>query len=315
MALEKLQVAPPPHLREKDTVPVSMRNVLIALIPVVIASLVAFTYNALFLMAVCLATAALSELLMRKIMKKKATLEDGSAMVTGLLVSLLLPPTISWVHAVIATLVAVAIVKELMGGLGRNIFNPALFGFAFVLIASGALAPWTGHLGFISGGFDGVSSATPLVYLKQGLAGTPHPSYAALFFGYHGGALSEVGCLWILLGGGYLIYKKVIKATIPVTMLLTVFILSAILGKDPLYAILSGGLFLGAFFMATDWVTSPMTFRGQIVFAVIIGISVVLIRTFGAPPEGVAYSILIGNAFVPLLDRVFVPRKFGAVAA
>jgi len=314
MAYNNLQTATSPHLKSRETISLSMRDVLIALSPVVIAAIVAFTYNALFVMAICLATAAGSEWLMRTLKKKKVTLTDGSALLTGLLVALLLPPTISWVHAIIATFVAVAIVKELMGGLGKNIFNPALFGFAFVLLASGLLTPWTQHLGTLPGGFHGVTAATPLAYLKSGTTSLG-PSYLGLFFGHHGGAISEVGAFWVLLGGAYLIYKQVIKTVIPVTILVTVAAVSAMVGKDPFYAILAGGVFLGAFFMATDWVTSPMTFWGQIAFGLIIGVSIVMIRTYGGPSGAVAYSILIGNAFVPLLDRIIVPKKFGAVAA
>ncbi len=315
MTSAKLQTASSPHLKGPDTIALSMRDVLIALAPVVIAALVAWLYSALFIMAVCVATAAGSELLMRALRKKKATLNDGSAMLTGLFVALLMPPTISWAHAVIATFIAVALVKELMGGLGKNIFNPALFGFAFVILASGLLTPWTKFLGNVPAAFNGVTSATPLALLKMGTAGTAGPSYMGLFFGYHGGAISEVGALWVLLGGGYLLYKKTIRATIPVAILVTVAAVSAIVGKDPLYAILAGGVMLGAFFMATDWVTSPMTNTGQILFGVLIGVAIVMIRTYAAPTGAVAYSILLGNAFVPLLDKLFVPKKFGAVAA
>lgn len=314
MASYNLSTITSPHLKSKETISLSMRDVLIALSPVVIAAIVAFTYNALFVMAICLATAAGSEWLVRTIRKKPVTLMDGSALLTGLFVALLLPPTISWVHAIIATFVAVAIAKELMGGLGKNIFNPALFGFAFVLLASGLLVPWTQHLGQLPASFHGVSAATPLALLKSGTTSLG-PSYLGLFFGYHGGAISEVGAFWVLLGGAYLLYKQVIKPTIPVTILVTVAAVSAIVGRDPLYAILAGGVFLGAFFMATDWVTSPMTMWGQIAFGIIIGVSIVMIRTYGGPSGAVAYSILIGNAFVPLLDRLLVPKRFGAVAA
>ncbi len=290
-----------------------MRDVLIALAPITIAALVAYTYNALFNIAVCVGSAMFFELVARKARRKKVTLSDGSAAVTGLLLALLLPPRIHWLNMIIASFVAVVIVKELMGGLGRNIFNPALFGFVFILIGSGFLASWTGHLGFLPGGFDGVQAATPVSYIKHGLEGAP--SYAALLFANYGGAISEVGCFWILLGGSYLLYRKVINWVIPVSILATVFILAYILGSDGLYHILAGGVMLGAFFMATDWVTSPMYRWGQAVFGLLIGICIVLIRLYGGPSGAVAYSILIGNAFVPLLDKVFKPRRFGEVVA
>ncbi len=314
MALDNLVVTPPPHLKSKEQTAIAMRDVLIALAPISIAALVAFTYNALFNMAVCVGSAMFFEWAVRKMRKKKVTLSDGSAAVTGLLLALLLPAKIHWLNMIIASFVAVVIAKELLGGLGRNLFNPALFGFVFIWIGSGFLASWTGHLGFLPGGFDGVQAATPLAYLKQGLEG-PVPSYAALLFANYGGAISEVGCFWVLLGGGYLLYRKVINWVIPTTILATVFILAYILGSDGLYQILAGGVMLGAFFMATDWVTSPINRWGQVVFGLIIGILIVLIRVYGAPSGAVAYSILIGNAFVPLLDKVFKPKRFGEVVA
>jgi electron transport complex protein RnfD len=316
MAMNNLVVTPPPHLRTKENIPLSMRDVLIALAPAVVAALVVYKWNALFTMVVCIASAMLSEVIVRKLRKKKVTLGDYSAAVTGLLLAMVLPAKIHWVAAVIAAFVAVGIVKELMGGLGKNIFNPALFGFITIWVASGLIASWGGKLGILPGTFDGATGATPLAYLKHAsFTSAPHPSYLSLLFGHKGGgAMVEVGAFWVLLGAAYLLYKGVIRWAIPTTILLTVLILSYIVGKDGVYAILAGGVMLGAFFMATDWVTSPMTLFGQVVFGLIIGISIVLIRTYGAPPEGVAFSILIGNAFVPLLDRLFKPEKFGTVA-
>jgi electron transport complex protein RnfD len=314
MALDNLVVTPPPHLRSKEQTAIAMRDVLIALTPVTIAALVAFTYNALFNIVVCVGSCMFFEWATRKIRKRKVTLTDGSAAVTGLLLALLFPPRIQWLNMIIAAFVAIVIVKELMGGLGRNFFNPALFGFVFVLTCSGFLASWTGNLGFLKGGFDGATAATPLVYIKRGLEGSG-PSYLALLFANYGGAISEVGAFWILLGGAYLIYRKVINWVIPATILVTVFVLAYIIGSDGLYNILAGGLMLGAFFMATDWVTSPMTTTGQIIYGLIIGVCVVLIRVYGGTAGAVAYSILIGNAFVPLLDKVFKPKRFGEVVA
>jgi len=314
MALDNLVVTPPPHLRSKEQIPVAMRDVLIALAPVTIAALVAWTYTALANILICVASCMLFEWAVRKIRKRKVTLSDGSAAVTGLLLALLFPPGIPWLTLVIASLVAIVVVKELMGGLGRNFFNPALFGFVFTLVFSGVLTHITGPLGSIPRGTVGVTGATPLVYIKQGIE-NQGPSYLALLFGSYGGAISEVGAFWVLIGGAYLIYRKVINWVIPVTILATVFVLSYIVGSDGLYNILAGGLMLGAFFMATDWVTSPINVWGQVVFGLIIGICVVLIRVFSGAAGGVAYSILIGNAFVPLLDKAFKPKRFGEVAA
>jgi H+/Na+-translocating ferredoxin:NAD+ oxidoreductase subunit D len=314
MALENLVVTAPPHLRSKEQTAVAMRDVLIALAPVTIAALVAFTYHALFNIAVCVGSCVFFEWVTRKIRKKQVTLEDGSAVVTGLLLALLFPPQIQWLNMVIAAFVAIVIVKELMGGLGRNLFNPALFGFVFVLTCSGILASWTGNLGFLKGGFEGVTAATPLAYIKAGLE-SAGPSYLALLFGNAGGAISEVGAFWVLLGGAYLIYRRVISWVIPVTILATVIILAYLVGSDGLYQVLAGGVMLGAFFMATDWVTSPMTARGQVVFGMIIGVCIVLIRVYGGPTGAVAYSIIIANCFVPLLDKAFKTKRFGEVAA
>lgn len=313
MAMDNLVLTPPPHLRSKEQTAVAMRDVLIALAPITIAALVAFTYNALFNIAVCVGSAMFFELVARKIRKRKVTLSDGSAAVTGLLLALLLPAKIHWLNMIIASFVAVVIVKELMGGLGRNIFNPALFGFVFILIGSGFLASWTGHLGFLPGGFDGVQAATPVAYIKHGLQGAP--SYAALLFANYGGAISEVGCFWILLGGAYLLYRKVINWVIPVTILATVFILAYILGSDGLYQILAGGVMLGAFFMATDWVTSPVTRRGKLIFAVGIGATVFVMRFWSLRPEGMAIAIFLWNIGTLVIDRYIAVPRFGEVGA
>lgn len=317
MATNNLVVTPPPHLRAKENIALSMRDVLIALVPAIIAALVVFKVNALINIVICVAVAVAAEWVICKIMKKEPTIKDFSAALTGLFVALVLPPVTPWFTLVIAVFIAVVIVKELMGGLGRNIFNPALFGFVFVLLCSGIIATWTHYLGVIPGYFDGATGATPLALLKHAsFANLPHPSNLALLFGNQsGGALVEVGAFWVMLGGAYLLYKGVIRWMIPTTILLTVLLLSYVLGKDGIYAILAGGVMLGAFFMATDWVTSPMTAYGQIAFGLIIGICIVLIRTYAAPSGAVAFSILIGNAFVPLLDRLFKPERFGAVAA
>jgi H+/Na+-translocating ferredoxin:NAD+ oxidoreductase subunit D len=314
MATDNLIITPPPHLKSKEQTAVAMRDVLIALAPVTIAALVAFTYNALFVIAVCVGSCVFFEWAVRKIRKRKVTLQDGSAVVTGLLLALLMPAQVQWLNMVIAAFIAIVIVKELMGGLGRNIFNPALFGYVFIITVSGLLASWTGNLGMLKGGFDGVMAATPLAYIKPGLESLG-PSYGALLFANYGGALCEVGAFWILLGGAYLIYRKVISWVIPVTILATVLILAYIVGSDGLYQLLAGGVMLGAFFMATDWVTSPMYTWGQVIFGLIIGVLIVLIRVYGAPTGAVAYSIIIANCFVIVLDKVFKPKRFGEVAA
>jgi electron transport complex protein RnfD len=314
MALDNLVVTPPPHMRSKEQTTVAMRDVLIALAPITIAALVAWSYNALFVIAICVGSCVFFEWATLKIMKKKVNLSDGSAVVTGLLLALLMPAGIQWLTMIIASFIAIVVVKQLMGGLGRNIFNPAIFGYAFVLIASGLIASWTGNLGSFQAGFDGALAATPLAYIKPGLESLG-PSYASLLFASYGGALCEVGAFWVLLGGAYLLYRKVISWYIPVTILATVFVLAYILGSDGLYQILAGGVMMGAFFYATDWVSSPVYAWGQVIYGLLIGVCVVLFRVYGATTGGVAFSILIANAFVPLLDTVFRPKRFGEVVA
>jgi electron transport complex protein RnfD len=312
MALEGFKVGVPPHIRGKEKIPNAMRDVLLALLPVVVFALCYYRWNAVINILVCTATAALTEVVARTITRKKITLNDYSALVTGLLLALLLPPAATWWSGVIGTVIAVGIAKELLGGLGRNCFNPALFGRVSLILLS-TWYVWIGAGGF-KGKIVGVSGATPLFYLKEGALGAK-PSYAALFLANPGGSLSEVSVLAVLIGAAYLLYRRVISWEIPASIIVSAFILSAILGVDPLYAIFAGGLMFGAFFMATDWVTSPVNKKAQLVFGVCIGILVVLIRKFTAAPEGVAYSILIMNAFVPLLDKAFKSKPFGAVTA
>ncbi|MFW6113434.1 MAG: RnfABCDGE type electron transport complex subunit D, partial [Actinomycetota bacterium] len=283
---------------------------LIALIPVIAVSIAFFRLYAVVNLAVGAGTAVLCELIMRSIMRRKQTIKDCSAIVTGLLLALLMPPTVPFWYVMIGTIIAVAVVKELMGGLGYNLFNPALLGFFVTSLLSRLWAPVTLNLG----GISGVTSATPLTHINSSSAlSGPQPGYWELFLGNAGGALAEVSVLAILVGAAYLLYKKQISWHIPTAIIATVFILSAILGQDPLFMILAGGLMLGAFFMATDWVTSPDTGPAQIAYGILIGVLVVVIRMYSGATGAVAYSILIGNAFTPLFNRLFVKRTFGEV--
>jgi electron transport complex protein RnfD len=309
MAQYDLAVTAPPHLRSEEDVSTAMRDVLIALIPVMAVSIGFFRLYAVVNLAVGAGTAVLCELIMRNIMGRKATIGDYSAIVTGVFIALLMPPTLPFWYVMIGTIIAVALVKELMGGLGFNLFNPALLGFVATSLLARIWQPVTLNLGSISG----VTSATPLTYIRPTSLGGLRPGYWDLFLGNAGGALSEVSVLAILLGAAYLLYRRQISWQIPVSIIATVFILTAILGENPLYMILAGGLMLGAFFMATDWVTSPDTANAQIVYGILIGVLVVVIRLYSGTTGAVAYSILIGNAFTPLFNRVFVKRKFGEV--
>lgn len=302
--MSNLFFAPAPHLKKKSTVSDAMRDVMLALVPITAVSIYFFKMYAVFLIVVCMATAAITEILFRAYMKKKATLQDGSALLTGLLVALCFSPTTLWWTAAMATFIAVGIAKELMGGLGWNRFNPALFGRVAMIIAapffltiSNLFAQWRVNFGSI----DLVSQATPLAMLQSGME---MPSIWRMFIAFPGGALSETSALALLIGGAYLIYKEHINWRIPASFIGTVFVLTLILGQNPVYHILSGGIFLGAFFMATDWVTSPITNKGKLIFGVCIGVLVVLFRVVLAPTEGVAFSILIMNAFVPMIERM-----------
>jgi H+/Na+-translocating ferredoxin:NAD+ oxidoreductase subunit D len=311
MANNEFAYSSPPHIKSKDLTGSAMRDVAIALIPVIAVAIGFFRLYAIVNLAAAVVTAIACEWVMRKIMGREPTIGDFSAIVTGLFVALLLPPGVPFWYVMIGTFIAVALVKELMGGLGYNIFNPALFGFASLLIVSQlfGLTAKTLYLGSL----DGVTSATPLTFIKAGALNGLRPGYWWLFLGQAGGAMAEVSILAVLIGGAYLMYKGHITWHIPVSIIGTVFILTAILGENPLYMVLAGGLVFGSVFMATDWVTSPDNRIAQIIYGVIIGVLVTVIRLYAAPTGAVAYSILIGNALTPLLNRVVVRKRFGAV--
>ena len=306
-----LQAASSPHLHAGDQVSTAMRDVTIALLPVTLVACYFFKFNVPFLIMVCVLTAMFTEVLFRRAMGKKPQLHDGSAILTGVLVALSFSAATPWWLASAATFIAVGFAKEYLGGLGWNRFNPALFGRVSVLL----FAPWLVYLNneffywrVSFPGIDTVTQATPLTMLQMGL---PLPNMGTFFIATQGGGIAESSALALILGGLYLLYKKHITWHIPVSMLATVFIGTALLGQHPVYHLLSGGLLLGAFYMATDWVTSPITKKGQIIFGVCIGIIVVVFRVLLAPTEGVAFAILIMNAFVPLIDRLTRRKKFG----
>jgi electron transport complex protein RnfD len=255
----------------------------------------------------------LSEIIAQKIMKRDVTVNDYSAVITGLLLAFCLPPALPLWMAAVGTIAAVIIGKQLFGGLGNNIFNPALVGRAF-LLASWPLAmtTWTAPL-------DTITTATPMGILKE--ASAQHlPSISQLFVGNVAGSIGETSAIALIIGGLYLLYKGHIDWRIPFTYIGTVFVLTALVGAVqglgiwyPLYHLFGGGLLLGAFFMATDWVSSPITQRGRIIFGLGCGLLTVLIRLQGGYPEGVCYSILLMNVATPLIDRYTKGRIFGGV--
>ncbi len=310
MTEKKLVVASSPHFRAHATVQTIMGDVLIALAPALAAALYFFGFKAFTVIAVCVLASVVSEAAWQKLMGHPQTIKDLSAVVTGLLLAFNLPPTVPLWLAAFGSIFAIIVVKHFFGGIGQNIVNPALAARA-MLLASWPVAMTTWAV-------DGMTTATPLALLKEGTVAIL-PTLSDVFIGHVGGCLGETSVLALLLGGAYLLWRKVISWHIPVIYISTVFVLTALLGREgwmtgnPLYEIFLGGLMVGAFFMATDYTTSPMTKKGQVIFASGCGILTTLIRLYGGYAEGVSYSILIMNLFVPLIDRVTVPRIFGEV--
>jgi len=306
----QLVLSTAPHLRGRMSIARDMYLVVLALFLPTIGAVYFFGLYVLLMLVVGVASAVLTEYVAKR-MRRKPFFMDGSAVVTGLLFVLILPPrTPLWI-VVVGSIFSIAIVKEAFGGLGFNIFNPALAGRAFVSVSfAGSLGRWIAPT--TSWLADAVTAPTPL---GEGFATTlTKPElYKALFFGNVAGSVGETSALLILIGGAILLAFGIIKWHIPVFYIATVFLLSWVMGQDPVMHILAGGLMLGAFFMATDYVTGPLTTRGRIIFAVAVGVLTVLIRVLGNMPEGVNYSILIMNAFTPLIDRYVRPRPFGLV--
>jgi len=299
------KVSSNPHIHSKDTVSGIMKDVLIALTPTGLVGIYFFGLHALLVIAVSVISCVLSELAFEKITHKKVTITDCSAAVTGVLLAYCLPSTTPlWVVA-IGGVFSIVVVKQLFGGIGQNFINPALAGRAFLLASYPVqLSNWV---------VDGVSQATPLTALKEN--GSEFvPNMLDAFIGHIGGCIGEVSAIALIIGFIYLLVKKVITIRIPLVYILTVFVLSLILGREgsnPIYELLTGGLLLGAFFMATDYTTSPMTPLGQIIMGLGCGILTFVIRMYGGYPEGVSYSILIMNLAVPLIDRFTKPKIYG----
>lgn len=305
-----LKLGPAPHIRTSETVESVMYDVIIALIPAFAVAVYMFGIRALIITAVAVLTCMTTEFVCQKIMKQDITVFDGSAAITGILFSFVVPYNMNLAIVIIGCAVAILIGKMLFGGLGQNIFNPALVGRAFVQ------ASWPVAITTFT--YDGRSGATVLDAMKRGLDFNGvlvdnGNMYLQAFLGKMGGCTGEVSALAILIGGAYLIYKKHIDWKVPAVMIGTVFVLTWIMGADPFMQVLSGGLFLGAFFMATDMPTTPHTDKGRVVFALGLGILISFIRIKGGYPEGTAYAILIMNGVVPLIDRYIRPKKFGAV--
>ena len=320
--MDKLIVSPSPHLHTKTSTKSLMRDVVIALLPAVVVSVLFYGWSELLVLGVSVASCVLLEYLITKyLLKTSCTIGDWSAVITGVLLALNLPSTTPWWVVFIGAVVAIGIAKMTFGGLGQNLFNPALVGRVFLLISFPTyMTDWTKPQGFITNSIvDAYSGATPLGIAKGfGPEATEAMDYLNMLFLNIGGSAGELSAIALLLGFAYLLIRKVIKPYITLSIIATVAVFSGIFWAinpaeytDPLFNILSGGLLLGAIFMATDYVTSPMSAWGGVVFGVGIGLITMLIRYFGAYPEGVSFAILIMNSVVPLLNKWFHTKKYG----
>ncbi|MCI8303062.1 MAG: RnfABCDGE type electron transport complex subunit D [Lawsonibacter sp.] len=303
----KLIVTAAPHITSADSTQRIMGRVCVALVPTLIASVFIFGINSLILTAVTVAACVFFEWGYCKLMNREVPIEDFSAVVTGMLLAFNLPATLPWWMAVVGAFIAIIVIKQLFGGLGYNFANPAIV--ARIALAVGFGAKMSSFP--MGGGVDALSSATPLAAADQLGSG----DYVTLLLGTHGGVLGETCAITILIGGCYLIATKVISPVIPVTYLGTVAVLSLCFGMDPVVQLLSGGLMLGAFFMATDYVTSPTTDKGKLVAGLFLGVVTMLIRRFGNMNEGVSFAILLMNLITPYIevntrqDRLGIARK------
>lgn len=311
--MEKLIVSSSPHIQSRTTTQGIMRDVIIALIPAAVAGVVLFGWRALVTILVCVATSVISEFLFNLICKKEQTVTDLSAIVTGLLLALSLPAKAEIWHCVVGSVFAIIAVKCLFGGIGCNFANPAVTARVFLIIAfsasvGGATAPLTD-------GADLVASATPLEIIKHG-SDAELPTILDMFLGNRAGAIGETCVLALLLGGIYLIVRRVIKWYVPATYIVTVFVLSFIMAQDftvALYQVLGGGVAIAAFFMITDYVSTPINNIGKIVFAFGCALITVLIRFWGSYPEGVSFAILIMNILSPYIEKMCTRRPLGKV--
>lgn len=304
--MEKLIVTSSPHVKSNNTTSTIMRDVIIALIPALIASNIIFGLRAGLVTAVCVASCVGFEYLSRKIMNKKNTISDLSAVVTGIILAFNLPSTMPLWMCVIGSFVAIVVVKQLFGGIGQNFANPAITARIVLLVSFGTqMTNWAAPK--IAAVADAVTGATPMAQLAAGET----PNLLNMFLGTTGGSLGETSALALLIGGIYLVYRKVINPIIPVAFIGTVFVFTAVLGVNPMAQILGGGLFLGAIFMATDYSTSPVTNMGKLIFGIGCGLITVLIRVFGSYPEGVSFAILLMNILVPYIDKATRLKALG----
>ena len=317
--MKKLLVSASPHIHSPETTTGVMGDVIISLLPALVMAVVWFGSRALVLTAVCIGTAVLAEWVSRRVMKRPNTLGDLSAVVTGLILALNLPATLPLWMAAIGSIVAIVVVKQMFGGIGQNFVNPAMTARIILMVSvPTAMARWTAPLAS-AWSADAVTTATPMASLAASSGGNLSadlPSLWQMLVGYHGGSMGEVCALALLVGGVYLIIRRVISPIIPAAYIGTVAVWMLLAGHGDLrfvaYELLGGGLLLGAFFMATDYATSPITAKGKWIFGIGCGIITSVIRLYGSLPEGVSFSIILMNILVPHIERLTLPRAFGA---
>lgn len=328
METKLLTVSPSPHIHQTQSIPRIMYDVVIALIPAFLFSVYVFGLGALMVTLVAVLSSLFFEyVIARYLIGRNPDILDGSAVITGVLLAFNVPSNLPLWIVVIGSFVAIGIGKMSFGGLGNNPFNPALVGRVFLLISFPVQmttwpVPFEGRLSIT----DTITGATPLAIIKEGISNGESisslmnkiPSYSSFLIGSQSGSLGEISALLLIIGFFYMLYRKVITWHIPVTVIATMFVFSGLLWlgnpekyMDPVFHILTGGAMLGAIYMATDYVTSPMSIRGMYIFAIGIGVITILIRVFGAYPEGVSFAILIMNAFVPLINKYVKPKRFG----
>lgn len=320
----KIIVSPSPHIHSGDSISKNMYGVLIALVPAFLFSIYQFGWHSLLVTGICVLACCLTEYVITKFMLgRKNYIMDGSAILTAVLLAFNLPSTLPWWIVVIGSIIAIGVGKMAFGGLGNNIFNPALVGRVFLLIAFPAQMTTWPVAAHLTKAVDGTTMATPLYYMKGAIKGVEGameqiPSALDLFLGMNPGSMGEISAVALLIGLVYMLVRKIITWHTPISILVTVFAFSGILNlvnpsiyPSPFAHLLSGGLMLGAIFMATDYVSSPITNRGQLVYGVCIGLLTVIIRTWGAYPEGMSFAILIMNAFTPIINLYCKPKHFG----
>lgn len=307
---KKLTVSASPHVRSAQTVSGIMLNVIIALIPALAASVWLFGLRVLLVCAVTVSVSVLSEYIARKVMKRHNTIGDLSAVVTGLILAFNLPVSIPLWMAAIGSVIAIVVAKQFFGGIGQNFVNPAIAGRIILMVSfPTAMTTWTAPFAYKSTQGT-ITTATPLAAEESEL-----PSLLKMFLGMRGGSLGETCAAALIIGGLYLIIRKIISPSIPLSFIGTVAVIMLIAGKGDLsfvaYQLLSGGLVLGAFFMATDYATSPINFKGKIIFGIGCGIITSMIRLFGSLPEGVSFAIILMNILVPHIENLTTPKPFG----